>query len=262
MGVARREDHPPRPPAAAEPTPHERADDEEEEERERQPEQMTVAEDGRSYHDRHDWQERERADSGQATSALGCRALVRREVVNQGVKVGVGLGREAAADPLLELLVIDPAGDVLAAQDVGDRLAFPIADAQPSVAREAPVVVPLGLAHRRLLPRLRKTPTHGSATSFVFQSLACLLFSTSQQGSARRLPVSRLARAATGLWRFPARRVSISSRLRSSSRDKPNWSRLLKAITALNIRVYAASPASVSSTRTARRSASERTRTT
>ena len=68
-------------------------------------------------------------------------ALVGGEVADQLVELGVGLRRQTACDALVELVVIEAAGQMLAAQDVRDRLALGIADPKLPVARAGAAAV-------------------------------------------------------------------------------------------------------------------------
>jgi hypothetical protein len=76
-----------------------------------------------------------------------------RQVREHGVEVGVRLGRVTALDALLELVGLEPPGEVLLAKDVGDRFTVAISGSQATVVWSL-VGVEVGsrLGHLRFLP--------------------------------------------------------------------------------------------------------------
>jgi DNA-binding MarR family transcriptional regulator len=88
-----------------------------------------------------------------ATDRVGCgpttkrrcaggegRLGIGREIGDQLVQIGVGLGLEAAAVAVGELVGVQAAGHMVAAQDVSDRIAIGVGGSQTSLRRLAPRV--------------------------------------------------------------------------------------------------------------------------
>ena len=71
-----------------------------------------------------------------------CRVrLARGQVADQLIELGVGLRRETACDALVELVIVEAAGEMLAAQDVRDRFPLCVADPKLPVSRAAEAAV-------------------------------------------------------------------------------------------------------------------------
>src|SRR3954469_18277198 len=137
----------------AERAPEERPDHEQEEQREGQPEDVSVAQDDRR--DQRKRQERERQPGPAASSSHSIR-LSAGKVRDELVELRVGLGGETAFEALLELVAVEAARDVVLAENLGDCIAFAVADAEAAVAGTPTVVRVLMLCgHRRPFCRVR-----------------------------------------------------------------------------------------------------------
>src|SRR3954454_3136460 len=75
---------------------------------------------------------------GGASAQIG---LACGEVSDQLIELVVGPRRQGACDALVELLVVDPARQMLTAKDVADRLALRVANAKLPVSRRTRAVI-------------------------------------------------------------------------------------------------------------------------
>jgi hypothetical protein len=66
-----------------------------------------------------------------------------RQVDEELVELGVGLRRQAAPEPGLELVAVQPPFKVVPAEELADGVPLPVADAQRAVARPVAEVVPM-----------------------------------------------------------------------------------------------------------------------
>jgi hypothetical protein len=120
----------------------------EEEQRDGDPQEVAVAEG-----DRRDEERDERGRSPPPSTPAGAGESLRGgtggrplgQVGEERVKLTERLRGIAAIQALLELVGIEPSGDVLFAEDVRDRLAVPVTRPETAVARFATILV-IGLA--------------------------------------------------------------------------------------------------------------------
>jgi hypothetical protein len=114
---------------------------------------VAAADDDRCDQGERDQRQRRDAPPGPrvrpaASPRFGLRA---REVRDERVEVGVGLRLEALLEALLELGGVEASLQVALPEDLRDRIAFAVADAQRAVVRPAaPVVTVLVLCRHRL----------------------------------------------------------------------------------------------------------------